>query len=137
MMDGSKSYLVFQAILEYIKTATTTNRQRSLKWKLWELPNEIIQPPTATNNSLPPYTNLSNNFKRWLESSRSYQKTRQTNIYLQDRSKFAYFLGNNITSIWFKYWIFNWHFFCFEVLGWLKQIMQISMGVMVMLLDLM
>ena len=50
--DGTQNYLVFQPILKYFKTFIKNNLTFISSWESIELSNEVMKPPTATDNSL-------------------------------------------------------------------------------------
>ena len=49
-MDGTQNYLVFQTLYRYFKTVSTN----ILSWKLKELSDESIKPPTTSNKIFNP-----------------------------------------------------------------------------------
>ena len=62
--DKSQNYLLFQPVLEYLQTTSTTiSNYRALDWRPKGLSNEIIKPLTITNNCLASYINFYNNYK--------------------------------------------------------------------------
>ena len=50
--DGAQNYLVFQPVNKYFKKIGNTESISS--WKSKGLSNEVIKPPTTSNNSLAP-----------------------------------------------------------------------------------
>ena len=56
--DGSQNCLMFQRLWKYF--ATTANSFSVLEWKSKGLLNEIIKPPTRSDNSLAPELTFNN-----------------------------------------------------------------------------
>ena len=62
--DGTQNYLVFQSVSGCFQTIANTNKVTT--WKLKELPNESIEPPSTSDNSLNPRINYTDNAKTWV-----------------------------------------------------------------------